>query len=164
VQSSQIRQLVLNLATILAIGWLALNASNASTASNTIVEVTAQMPHGLSSQGQLLWRFESLLKTRYGNSPIFITLSNKSDKVCGGTGCGTSPTTYPFQYTFSLLGDSRLYLVPAHIVGRNFGNFSVPVLLRGRAISCDKNGRFFLVRYADAISFSLACVKPRPPI
>lgn len=123
----------------------------------------ARPPAGLTPGGNLLWNLESLLNSHYGSKPVFVTLSNKDDAFCGGQACGPLATSDPYFYTFSSLGGSDLRLVTRKIVGLNFGNYPVPVLVGGLAVACDGASRnVFLVRFSDAASFSLACASPRP--
>jgi hypothetical protein len=49
--------------------------------------------------------------------------------------------------------------VSAKRVG-GFGNYPVPVLIRGRPIACDMREIRFVIEYRDAASFTLGCLGP----
>ncbi len=112
---------------------------------------------GLTASGRLLFEFESLLRHRYGRDTIFMTPTSANVEVCALSPCGPADKSYSFFYTFEGRPQSNLALgsrLPAHAF---FGNLAVPVLLDREPVRCGRAPDDFLVRYADAISFSLAC-------
>ena len=151
---------VVLIVTIVAISGIALSISGAATAQATH---PVGMPPGLTQEGQLLWNFESLLKSKFGAGKTpWTSTFDTSDFVCGGESCGPLSKEDPYFYTFSHLGKSDLTLVKTKVQGMNFGNYPVPVVVDGFAVVCNMHQHLFLVRFSDAANFSLSCVPPIP--
>jgi hypothetical protein len=115
---------------------------------------------GLTTAGQLLWNFESLLKSRYGTAEPWTSASNRSDFVCFGQDCGPLSSEDPYFYTFSNLGKSDLKLVKVNVNKMVFGDYPVPITVNGYAVACSGPKPQFLVRFSDAASYSLTCAPP----
>lgn len=151
---------VVLIATMLAISGIALSIARAATAHATR---WVGVPSGLTQEGQLLWNFESLLRSRFGAGKTpWTSTFNTSDFVCGGESCGPLSKEDPYFYTFSDLGKSDLTLVKAKVQNMNFGNYPVPVLVDGYAVACNIHRHLFLVRFSEAANFSLSCAPPIP--
>ena len=145
---------------IVAVPGIVLGVSVASGA-----QATRQfaMPAGLTKGGQLLWNFESLLRSTYGaGTTPWTSTFNTSDFVCAGESCGPLSKEDPYFYTFSDLGKSDLTLVKAKVQSMNFGNYPVPIVVDGYAVACNTREHLFLVRFSDAANFSLSCAPPIP--
>jgi hypothetical protein len=133
-------------------------------------DVSRQYPRGgnsrvaLTSQGRLLRSFEALLRETFGHRAVSRTACGKHcsalDFSCAGE-CSPLATYLPYWYVFAQPGETTLHLSSRNPASLFFGNYPVPILVRRRAVACDAQGRRFLAAYADAASFTLACLAPR---
>lgn len=115
----------------------------------------------LSQQGKLLWNFESLLAQTFGNKQPYASgkLNVSENFSCAGS-CGPLSTYSAYTYTFVDLGKSSMKISNADISKDSFGNYPVPVLIRGKAITCNSAGTEFLVINRADTSFTLMCAAP----
>jgi hypothetical protein len=132
----------------------------------------------ITSDGDLLWNLEGLLRTTFGTSqPSSSDLTdtgptNPADPPadsrtgpylnfnCAGLDCAPPATYSPYRYTFSDPSQSTFHLSEQNYVGWSFGNYPVPVLIKGKIVACNRSETKFLIRYADASSFTLGCTAP----
>jgi len=132
----------------------------------------------ITSDGRLLWSLEALLRTTFGNSqpssadntdtgptnpsnpPAASTSGDDVNFDCAGDQCLPLATYDPYSYTFANPTDSAFHLSARNYQKWSFGNYPEPVLINGRIVACDPQERTFLIRYADASSFTLACMAP----
>ena len=116
----------------------------------------------LSDQGRLLWNLEALLHQTFGSRQPFV--SGKPDVSenfsCAGD-CSPLSTYSPYFYTFTNLGKSDMRLSSADVLKDSFGNYPVPVLIRGKAIICNSAGTEFLLINKAESSFTLMCLAPQ---
>jgi hypothetical protein len=118
-------------------------------------------PKGLTAQGRLLWNFEALLRQQFGGRSV--SVSRPENFSCAGL-CAPLSRYRPYRFTFSRPSGSTFH-VSKRTFGDNgeFGNYPVPVLIRGRAVACDRAERHFLISYRSTASFTLDCLpKPSP--
>jgi len=120
---------------------------------------------GLTSQGHLFWNLEALLKTTFGAKKLATDASRRGyvDFVgCGKTGCAPLARYDPYWYTFSDPVGSAFHVSDQRFKSWSFGNYPEPVLIDGKIVACDPKEHSFLIHYADASSFSLACLSRLP--
>jgi len=134
------------LASVVLVCALALGACS-STPSRT-----------LSGQGQLVWNFEGLLTQTFGSQPVSATA--QLDFSCSGP-CSPLATYSPYSFVFGRHRDSAFHLSTRRPdPTMSFGNYPLPVLIRGRLIACDAKESTFLIEYRDQADFALGCVAP----
>jgi hypothetical protein len=114
----------------------------------------------LTPQGHLLWNLESLLVSAFGHKEPSVSGNPdvSEDFTCAGE-CSPLATFSPYLFTFTHLGKSDLKVSNVDVLKLNFGNYPVPVLIRGKAISC--GGAKFLTVNRATSSFSLMCLAPQ---
>jgi hypothetical protein len=151
------------------------------TTTTTPIETSttsAPVSETITSDGRLLWNLEALLRTAFGNSQPFSadntdtgptnpsnpprnsTTGNYVDFNCAGDQCSPLSTYDPYRYTFSDPTASAFHLSQQNYKKWSFGNYPEPVLINGKIVACNAEETTFLIRYADASSFTLACVAP----
>jgi len=115
-------------------------------------------PGGLTARGDLLFDLEGLLGQQFGSSLVSVT--GRADFSCSGV-CTPLSTYSPYFYVFAHHTATTLHLSrrqPA--TGTDFGNYPVPVLIRGKFIACNSDETQYLVMLADTPNFALQCVTP----
>lgn len=112
---------------------------------------------GVSSAGSLARSFEALLRQTLGPAAVCERQTAQGDDFESGT-CSPLSEYSPYVFTFNHPGATTLTLSSLH--PGNFGNYPVPIEIRGRSVLCNSKARTFLVRYADTASFTLACLSP----
>jgi hypothetical protein len=139
---------------------------------------TTTQPVTITPEGRLLWNLEALLRTTFGasqpwssdltatgptnpsNPPPNSKTGPYVDFNCSGNDCSPFSTYSPYRYTFADPTDSTFHLSQQNYKGWSFGNYPEPVLIQGRIVACNSQESSFLIRYADASSFTLACMAP----
>lgn len=111
----------------------------------------------LTARGRLTYEFEALLVDTFHSKAVSVARGVNFD--CAGPDCGPLATQHPYFFTFAHPHGSSLRTVSRHFGSGAFGNYPVPVRVRGKVVACGE-GRGFLVTYSEALSFSLACLKP----
>jgi hypothetical protein len=132
----------------------------------------------ITADGGLLWNLEALLRATFGNSqpssadntdtgppnpsdpPANSKTGNYVDFNCAGIHCSPLSVYDPYSYTFADPTDSAFHLSTQSYKQWSFGNYPEPVLINGRIVACNSEESTFLIRYADASSFTLACMAP----
>jgi hypothetical protein len=76
-------------------------------------------------------------------------------RVASGA-CSPLAVYSPYVYVFAHAQQSAFHISSKKKVG-GFGNYPAPVLIRGRPIACNARETQFLIRYLDAISFTVDC-------
>jgi hypothetical protein len=122
---------------------------------------TAAPPPGLTPSGRLLWQFDALLHDTFGRHPVCMSLRH------GGLDFVDEPCTphavySPYRPTFANARKSAFHV--SDFRGSGFGNYPVPVLIRGHGIACDRLEDRFLIEYSDAAAFTLACLAPHSEV
>jgi hypothetical protein len=115
----------------------------------------------LSDQGQLLWNLEALLHQTFGSRQPSVSGKNVSENFSCAGDCSPLSTYSPYFYTFTNLGKSDMRLSSADVLKDSFGNYPVPVLIRGKAIACNSAGTEFLAINRAESSFTLMCLAPQ---
>jgi hypothetical protein len=151
-------------------------SNNTPDASHT---TAAALPSAaLTPSGRLLWNLEAVLRATFGNSepassdttqtgptnpsnpPQNSTTGRYVNFNCAGINCSPLSTYSPYRYTFSDPTNSTFHLSLQNYRKWSFGNYPEPVLINGRIVACNPRESTFLIRYADASSFTLACIAP----
>ena len=120
-------------------------------------------PPKLSDEGRLLWNFEALLRTAFGNADVSVGGDfNFTDyyATCGNR-CGPSAEHPGYVYTFDNAHNSAFHLA-AKPLGPDvvFGAHPVPVLIKGLPVACNAAETRWLIEYGDVVSFTLGCLSP----
>jgi hypothetical protein len=149
-----------------------------TTTSSPTDPNSAPVAGPITSTGRLLWNLEALLRATFGSSqpfssdttdsgptnpsnpPADSTTGNYIDFNCAGLNCSPLAVYDPYWYTFADPTDSSFHVSHVNYKQWSFGNYPEPVLINGRIVACDTNESTFLIRYADAASFTLACIAP----
>lgn len=139
---------------------------------------SAPVSEPITSDGRLLWNLEALLRATFGNSQPFSADNTDTGPTspssppknstsgpyvnfdCAGYQCSPLSTYDPYSYTFSDPTNSAFHLSQQNYQQWSFGNYPEPVLINGRIVACDADESTFLIRYADASSFTLTCMAP----
>jgi hypothetical protein len=124
------------------------------------VRTQSQAPSALTSHGRLLMNFEALLRRTFHNRGV--SVSRPENFSCAGD-CGPLSKYRLYRFTFARPRGSLLH-ISKRTFGDNgeFGNYPVPVLIRGRAVACDARESRFLIAYRSMASFTLDCLPKRP--
>ena len=125
--------------------------------------VVGSEPLALSSEGRLLWNFEALLHATFGSADVTADVHfNFSNyyATCGDN-CGPSAEHSGYVYTFENASDSAFHIA-AKPFGPDvvFGAHPIPVLIKGLPVACNTAETKLLIRYGDAVSFTLGCLSP----
>lgn len=119
----------------------------------------------LTAAGRRLWALEGLLRLQFHSRPVAVDTSHQDavDLVpCPSGGCTPLARYAPYWYTFADVSSSPFHLAQQDSDRLFFGNYPEPVLIKGRLIGCNARSTLYLVAYADARSFTLDCLAPRP--
>jgi len=114
---------------------------------------------GLTRHARLLWNLEALLHQTFDGRGV--SVSRPENFSCAGE-CAPLSTYRLYRFTFARAIGSSFH-VSKRTFGDNgeFGNYPVPVLVRGRAVACDARETRFLISFRSTASFTLDCL-PRP--
>ncbi len=115
--------------------------------------------NNLSTQGELRLDLEELLRSKFGNKPVFI--SQGANFSCAGNYCSPLAKYSSYQYVFAPSNrpnSNPLRLSSFKTSQLSLGNYAVPVKILGKAVMCGKHR--YLVELADSSSFALDCVLP----
>jgi len=118
-------------------------------------------PPGLSSHGRLLWNFEALLWKQFGSGGV--------EGICNWYRDPRTPWNFvnectplsdfsTYRYVFAQPHGSAFHLASSYRHYLIFGNYPVPVLIRGRLIACDVHERRFLIDFESGQSLQLGCL------
>ena len=122
-------------------------------------------PAGLTKAGWTLWQFEALLHDTFPHASKISAHFHRTDWwnfACPGA-CAPLAYWQPYSFTFSGARHSRFHLSAKR--GRPlFGNYPIPIKIKGRLVACDRRERNFLITYGDAVGLSLACLRPGRPL
>jgi hypothetical protein len=153
-------------------------ARTTTTTPSQTSPTSASVSEPITSAGRLLWNLEALLRATFGNSQPFSSDNTDTgptnpsnppadsktgyylDFNCAGLNCAPLAVYEPYFYTFADPTDSSFHVSHVNYKQWNFGNYPEPVLIDGRIVACDADESTFLIRYADAASFALACIAP----
>ena len=134
-----------------------------SAAAPTPTETTtasAPTPNPVTASGTLLQEFDAFLRQSFQHRAVCShRVGDDQDFVSGG--CAPLSVYSPYFYTFGRGSSGTLTRVPEKFSSGAFGNYGVPMTVEGQAIACDPDRHRFLIRFADAASFSLACRQPQ---
>jgi hypothetical protein len=115
-------------------------------------------PVGLTAQGRMLWNLEALVRKTFGNRKV--SVSGRANFSCSGT-CMPLATFSRYVFTFDRPSNSSFHISSKSLRNATFGNYPIPVRIRGKPVACDRSEKRFLVRYLSAVSFTLGCLEPR---
>lgn len=135
-----------------SVAWTSISTGGAAS-----FPVANHPPNGLTTRGQLLWNLEALLQQTFGDREV--SVSGRANFSCSGL-CAPLAKYSLYRYTFVRPRGSSFRISSRPLRRANFGNALVPVLVRGRPISCDNSDRRYVVRYVNAVSFTLGCEVP----
>jgi len=129
------------------------------TAGGTLGSSTGP-PSNLTKTGRTLWQFEALLHDTFPHASQ-VSAHYRSGEwwnfSCPGA---CAPLSYwnPYFFTFTGARHSRFHLSKRK--GRPvFGNYPIPIKIKGHLVACDPRERTFLITHFDAVGLSLACLK-----
>jgi hypothetical protein len=113
----------------------------------------------LTSNGNLLERFEGLLHSTFGSKQV-CERAKAGPAVFVANGCSPLATYEPYLDTFEHPTNTILRL--SHREPRDFGNYPRVILINGETVRCN-TGKHpkYLITYADTASFSLSCQTPQ---
>src|SRR3954470_7072988 len=118
---------------------------------------TAEAPV-LTHEGRLLMQFEALLLRTFKTTNV--SASGEANFSCAGD-CSPLSKYRLYRFTFSHPVGSAFRLGPRHLGNVSFGNYPFPVRVKGRYVRCAP--KKYLIAYATAVSFTLACLPPQQP-
>lgn len=122
-------------------------------------------PTGLTTQGRLLWNLEGLLTKTFGHQPTLCVSAKQKPKTFWNftaRTCAPLSKYFLYWYTFQSPHGTTLHISSARAGSLFFGNYPVPVLIRGRMVACDAHDRHFLIDYASGAGLMLGCLTPQP--
>ncbi len=119
-----------------------------------------QPPPGLTPAGQALWEFEALLHDTFHDFPVSAHYDQGRDwkfAACGRVGC--APLSYWSIYFFTFKNARRSsFHLSARRALPSFGNYPIPIRVKGRYVACNHAESRFLIRTAARLgSDSRAC-------
>ena len=148
--------------------WLALIAAiiTATFGTGDAPASTAGQPTGLTKAGRNLWQFEALLHDTFSKASR-ISAHYNSNRDWWNFACteACAPLAFwqPYSFTFSGARHSHFHLSTKK--GRPvFGNYPIPIKIKGHLVVCDRRERTFLITYGDTVGLSLDCLKPGRPL
>jgi hypothetical protein len=120
----------------------------------------SQASAALTAHGRLLMNFEALLRRTFHNRGV--SVSRPENFSCAGD-CAPLSQYRLYRFTFARPRGSLLH-ISKRTFGDNgeFGNYPVPVLIRGRAVACNARETRFLIAYRSMASFTLECLPKSP--
>jgi hypothetical protein len=118
----------------------------------------AAAPTLLTHEGRLLMQFEALLLRSFKTTNV--SASGAANFNCAGD-CSPLSKYRLYRFTFSHPVGSAFKLGPRHLAKVTFGNYPVPVRVKGRYVRCAP--KKYLIAYGSAVSFTLACLSPQQP-
>jgi hypothetical protein len=133
----------------------------AAVAPSARARTYSQAPAVLTAYGRLLMNFEALLRRTFHNQVV--SVSRPENFSCAGY-CGPLSKYRLYRFTFARPRGSLLH-ISKRTFGDNgeFGNYPVPVLIRGRAVACNARETRFLIAYRSTASFTLDCLPKGTP-
>lgn len=155
---SKSRRRIAVLPMLIAAAIIASLVVSPQTATSAAYHRSTSASPSLTPQGQLLWNFEALLVETFGSRQP--SVSGRENFSCAGS-CSPLSTYSPYTYSFTHLGTSNMRLSSRNVSNANFGNYPVPVLIRGKGIACNSAGTKFVIVYKDQSSFTLGCLAPQ---
>ena len=89
----------------------------------------------------------------FGTRPVCGSGRYAEDFTAGS--CAPLAVYSPYFYVFRRARHSRFHVTSKK--ARDFGNYPVPVLIRGRNIAWSKRETTFLIKYVDGAGLTLGC-------
>jgi hypothetical protein len=77
---------------------------------------------------------------------------------CGRIGCAPLAYWNIYFFTFKDARRSTFHLSARRSVG-GFGNYPLPIKVKGRFVACDRTETRFLITYGSAVGLGLACLR-----
>ena len=118
----------------------------------------AEQPPATTAEGQRLMEFEALLVRTYHTTNVAASRGPNFD--CAGD-CSPLSRYQLYRFTFRHPVGSAYRLGPRHLRNATFGNYPLPVRVKGRYVVCAPGK--YLALNAAAVSFSLDCLRPERP-
>ena len=119
-----------------------------------------QPPSGLTPSGRTLWQFDALLHDTFHHLPVSAHYSPGRDwtfAACGRIGC--APLSYWNIYFFTFKNARRsTFHLSARRAPPSFGNYPIPIKVKGRYVACNQSESRFLITYGSAVGLGLACL------
>ena len=116
---------------------------------------TGGPPAGLTQSGRARWQFEALLRDRFrGNS-----VSAHYNGSVWNFDCYPLARWQPYSFEFKSAQGSRFH-VSRKTRPPRFGNYPIPIKVKGHLVACDTTESHFLITYGDAVGLWLACLRP----
>ncbi len=140
------------LAAVVAAGAIALGGG-------ALAGAATQTP-ALNRPGKVEWNFEALLYQTFHTRDVSERGSSQNFS-CPGY-CSPSFEYNTYVGIFANATRSAYHLSTKRFPAGAFGNYPVPVEIKGRLVACDNAEHTFLVAYAGTANFSLGCLAPTP--
>lgn len=116
-------------------------------------------PPALTSSGGLLWSFEGLLLDVFRSRSIGVQY--RFNFACSGRCYPASRySTFTFTFAHPVNADGLTVSSVKASSPPNFGNYPLPIEIKGRLVFCNRAHTRFLVDYGDSVSLSLGCLAP----
>jgi hypothetical protein len=119
----------------------------------------AQPPPGLTESGRTVWEFEALLHDTFNRLPVSAHYDQGVDWRFAACHLGCAPLAYwgIYFFTFKNARGSAFHLSTRRtLIG--FGNYPIPIKVRGRFVACNRPETKFLITYGSAAGLGLACL------
>jgi hypothetical protein len=119
----------------------------------------AAAPPGLTRGGRALWQFEALLHDTFHKLPVSAHYDQGRDwkfAACGRIGC--APLSYWAIYFFTFRDASHSQHLSARRTLPSFGNYPIPIKVKGRYVACNAAESRFLIAYGSVVGFAPACL------
>jgi hypothetical protein len=118
-------------------------------------------PAGLTRPGWVRWQFEALLRDTFHSS--YVSAHYKAPGWWWNFACSgrCAPLAYwnPYFFEFRNARGTRFH-VSKRSDRPNFGNYPIPIKVKGHLVACDRAETHLLITYGDAAGLSLACLRP----
>ena len=122
----------------------------------------AQPPAGLTQSGRTVWEFEALLHDTFDRLPVSAHYRQGVYWNFAACRLGCAPLAYwgIYFFTFKSARRSAFHLSTRRTL-ISFGNYPIPIKVKGRFVACNRAETKFLITYGSAVGLGLACLATR---
>jgi hypothetical protein len=120
----------------------------------------AQPPVGLIESGRTVWQFEALLHDTFNGLPVSAHYHQGVAWNFAACRVGCAPLAYwgIYFFTFKNARRSAFHLSKRRTLA-GFGNYPIPIKVKGRFVACNRDESRFLITYGSAAGLGLACLR-----